>query len=166
MASVQDVSRPSSLKKSGEILVEPLGGTPISRPPVKVARTGEEVGMDDGPGSTVGFPGVEGGVGVVCGAGSLEESFPQVPLFPGTGSAQVSPPPGFVSGGQLGPWVPGSAGSVSAGTDGLAFGPAGKGQGYTPTAAGTTAGALVEGAIIGTSEKVIPAVKDKIKENL
>ena len=36
-------------------------------------------------------------------------------------------------------------------------------QAGAPTAAGTTVGAVVEGAIIGTAEKVAPMVEDKVK---
>lgn len=108
--------RPGALKKTGEVVVESLGGIPITQPASKAARTGEGTDMEeDGrtDGEAVGVSGVEDGVGVVSAAGSDERSFPQVSFFPG---------------------------GDAAGIDASLFGAAdiGKGQGYSTAGASST----------------------------
>ena len=85
-------SRPSALNNSGVIFVEPLGGTPVSQPVLKSARTSEATNMEeDGRtnGEAVGVSGVEGGVGVVSATGSGGNASLQVPSLPGGGLVGV-----------------------------------------------------------------------------
>ena len=80
--------RAGALKMSDEVVVEPLGGTPITQPNAKAAWISEETDMDkDGRtnGEEAGVSGVGDGVGVVSETVSDGNSFPQDPSFLGEG---------------------------------------------------------------------------------